>query len=526
MSQISEKLKESIDALSVEVPEGVETTLVLYTDGGVRPTNPGDGGWGIHGYLAKEKETKVGAGHPQDAPTFNGYLRKHESRNSKNPLDKEVDVLCYYDGVGALGNPITNNQAELYAMQKALELTLHVKPKNVVILSDSKYAVKGISEWLPGWIRKKWRKPDGTEYSNKEDWLRLKAIEDKVRETDAVITYRWVNAHKGETGNELADTYATVGVNKSRSGDYASEVSVSQPKGYWKNEVERSPLLDATNFYFVTNKEAQVKGKYFCGFHGADDDLLAVNSADSFYSVIELEEPNSLLEDLKTIAIDKVHERTGQSDCFMIGRLNNIFRPDFWDIATKFGKHAVSVPHPRNHSLISVIDDRTQIITDMRPPLAAWRALDDMTQLDNVFSRYKANDPTIIKTDITDLLYEKIPVKNKPDKTQLRKEHGMRFVKLNVELTYDLGNGELKADVTLVPGVSLLGRNSLRKLESANPKVTVITWKESDEAYRYATVIESDEGRGIWSNFYSNYRFLGNKINPSKRTTKTVTGVL
>lgn len=499
---------------STELPvvDNKDKTLIIYTDAGVRPTNPGHGGWGLHGYLAKDKESKVGAGHPTDLPSFKGYLKKHNNR------ENEVDVVEYYDALGPLGFPITNNVAEMTGIQKGLELALKINPAKLRIISDSKYAVNGISQWVDGWIKKKWRKPDGSEYSNKEEWLHIKEIEAKVKELGIDIEYQWINAHKGDTGNELADTYATIAVNKSRNAEYDSELNITEPKGYWKNEVEKNALLDATNFYFVSNRKAQIPGKYFCGIHGKDDDLLAVNSSDTSYSIVQLNEPEPILEKIKEISIDKVEKRSGDEKCFMIGRLNEIYKGSFYSIFNKFGKHSVIAPNPVKNTLVSVIDGSTQIVTDMRPPLAAWRALDDMTLLDTVLERYKAKDPLIIETDITDILYEKTLVK-KQEVLVLKKEYGTGFNKLETEVIYNLGKENINTIISLVPGVSMPSRNSLKRLELDNPRISVITWKESDEAFRYATVVVTDKGIGIWSNFYANYRFLSTKI-VNNTTTK------
>ena len=39
--------------------------IILYTDGGVRPRNPGPGGWGLHGYTYQNTEPKKGTGNPE-----------------------------------------------------------------------------------------------------------------------------------------------------------------------------------------------------------------------------------------------------------------------------------------------------------------------------------------------------------------------------------------------------------------------------------------------------------------------------
>jgi hypothetical protein len=57
-------------------------------------------------------------------------------------------------------------------------------------------------------------------------------------------------------------------------------------------------------------------------------------------------------------------------------------------------------------------------------------------------------------------------------------------------------------------GIDLLDRNSLRKLEELNPKVTVVTWKTGDNVFQYATVIEAGDDIGIWASVNSNIRVV------------------
>src|SRR5690606_11988953 len=53
----------------------------------------------------------------------------------------------------------TNNRM---ALRSAIEpLKLLRRPCRVVFTSDSQYLVKGMAEWVPGWIRRGWRRRNG-----------------------------------------------------------------------------------------------------------------------------------------------------------------------------------------------------------------------------------------------------------------------------------------------------------------------------------------------------------------------------
>ena len=62
----------------VEKPE--VDGIIYYTDGGVRPTNPGHAGYGFHGYTYKVEELKKGTGCPNYNLTANGYIEKAASK--------------------------------------------------------------------------------------------------------------------------------------------------------------------------------------------------------------------------------------------------------------------------------------------------------------------------------------------------------------------------------------------------------------------------------------------------------------
>jgi len=69
-------------------------------------------------------------------------------------------------------------------------------------ISDSEYLVKGIREWLPGWVAKGWRRQGGP-IENLELWQELHAA---LRLHDA--RWGWVRGHKGHAKNEFANDLA------------------------------------------------------------------------------------------------------------------------------------------------------------------------------------------------------------------------------------------------------------------------------------------------------------------------------
>ncbi len=65
-------------------------------------------------------------------------------------------------------------------------------------------AAAGITEWLPGWIAKGWRKGDKKPVENRDLWERL------IGQTEGLaVDWCWVRGHDGNEWNERADQLAT-----------------------------------------------------------------------------------------------------------------------------------------------------------------------------------------------------------------------------------------------------------------------------------------------------------------------------
>ena len=93
---------------------------------------------------------------------------------------------------------------ELTAVIQALESLKRTVP--VAIYSDSSYVVKGMTEWLPNWQKRNWKRSGG-ELKNEDLWRLLADISGKFD-----IKWYWVKGHVGNTNNERADRLATAAI--------------------------------------------------------------------------------------------------------------------------------------------------------------------------------------------------------------------------------------------------------------------------------------------------------------------------
>ncbi|MGM0664585.1 MAG: ribonuclease HI [Thermodesulfobacteriota bacterium] len=95
----------------------------------------------------------------------------------------------------------TNNRMEMRAVIEALSLL--PGPFRVRIITDSDYVVKGMTQWLPGWIQRNWVNAQKKPVLNRDLWERLLELS-RPHE----IEWRWVRGHDGHEENERCDRLA------------------------------------------------------------------------------------------------------------------------------------------------------------------------------------------------------------------------------------------------------------------------------------------------------------------------------
>lgn len=144
------------------------SSVTVYTDGGADP-NPGPGGWGV--VLLHPASGRV------------------EERSGGEPHT-------------------TNNRMELTAAICALEA---LKERcRVHLFTDSQYLRRGVTEWLPGWAERGWRRKAG-ELQNADLWRRLAELAARHE-----VRWEWLKGHAGNRHNERADELATAAIAEQR----------------------------------------------------------------------------------------------------------------------------------------------------------------------------------------------------------------------------------------------------------------------------------------------------------------------
>ena len=141
-----------------------EPEVILFTDGACSG-NPGPGGW--------------------------GFILRHPKSG------KEIERS------GGEANT-TNNRMELIAVIEGLKAL--TRPSFVELVSDSKYVLQGIEEWMSAWKKRGWKRKEGNQLKpvkNVELWQELDALIAGHR-----VRFTHVRGHIGHPENERCDQLA------------------------------------------------------------------------------------------------------------------------------------------------------------------------------------------------------------------------------------------------------------------------------------------------------------------------------
>ncbi|XP_008504412.2 ribonuclease H1 isoform X1 [Calypte anna] len=106
----------------------------------------------------------------------------------------------------------TNQRAEIHAACKAIEQAKSQNIKKLIIYTDSKFTINGITSWVDNWKTNGWRTSSGGSVINKEDFERLDNLSKGIE-----IQWMHVPGHAGFQGNEEADKLAREGASKQMS---------------------------------------------------------------------------------------------------------------------------------------------------------------------------------------------------------------------------------------------------------------------------------------------------------------------
>ena len=99
----------------------------------------------------------------------------------------------------------TNNRMELTAVIRGLEALK--RPSSVIIHTDSRYVMDGVTQWMPKWKKNGWKTSDKKPVKNEDLWRELDQLCARHE-----IKWRWVRGHSGHVENERADALARAAI--------------------------------------------------------------------------------------------------------------------------------------------------------------------------------------------------------------------------------------------------------------------------------------------------------------------------
>ena len=158
----SSKPRRTAKKLPGTMPEALPGETLIWTDGACQG-NPGPGGWAA--VLVDDAGREVDERSGGSAQTTNNIM----------------EMTAALEGMRALP-----------------------ADSAVVVVTDSRYLLDGITSWMAGWKRRGWKTAGGDPVKNKQLWIDLEA----ETERHASVRWHWVKGHIGNRLNERADELA------------------------------------------------------------------------------------------------------------------------------------------------------------------------------------------------------------------------------------------------------------------------------------------------------------------------------
>ncbi|XP_030577383.1 ribonuclease H1 isoform X2 [Archocentrus centrarchus] len=103
----------------------------------------------------------------------------------------------------------TNQRAEIQAACRALEQAKENNIEKLVLYTDSKFTINGVTSWVKNWKLNGWRLKSGGQITNKEDFVKLDRLNGQLE-----VVWMHIPGHAGYKGNEEADRLSREGAAK------------------------------------------------------------------------------------------------------------------------------------------------------------------------------------------------------------------------------------------------------------------------------------------------------------------------
>lgn len=478
---------------------------VLYADGSCRPQNPGYIGWGVHGYWYQETSEK-----PVNVDRFVVTSRGYLLNTDPAAVGQYVKPDQYVDAYGSSLHIASNNNAEIEALHYALTYVKGYKGVATVrVYTDSEYLCNCINDWCKRWSRSGWLKQDGTPVSNRKQLEPLYQLYKDLGQDGISVTLEWIRGHNEHVGNDRADMLAGIGSNCSKHNRLRNVTSVIPAAKFWKNTADRHPYLAARRLYFNSIAEHHGPGTYYLVSSAEDEGSEAKPSSSTGLAVVSVAQPDPIVEQV----MERQFSNSAGLNSIILMNLDELFGKNIYPWVKQYDYALMGLKNSHSMSLVN----RYPVTEEKMPAGLLFRTLENFEILEELLDQYKAHKlaaedvkPEIRLTgfpqpvrlfDVTDQFFHQVPYGNKGGtRPELLPVFVVGYKSMHLTISDHPDAGTLRVPYTL--GYDCLPRNQLKHLESQNPKIQLLTWI-SGSTLHYATIIDSDLGVGIWSNFFA-----------------------
>jgi len=176
IENLSEIIKvDKIGTDDFQIPEnvkGIDHQYIIYSDGACRG-NPGPGSYGL---IVQDSDENI---------LFESSEVFAETTNNR------MEMLGVINGFKLLG-------------QKMNKEGFSITKIKVLVVTDSKYVIDGVTKWMEGWKKAGWKRSNKKPPENVDLWKTMDLYKEKIGHLD----FEWVKGHAGHPQNEYCDQLA------------------------------------------------------------------------------------------------------------------------------------------------------------------------------------------------------------------------------------------------------------------------------------------------------------------------------
>jgi len=446
----------------------------VYCDGSAGPTNPGPTGYGVHITIADSKtKPKNVLGKYKLTPDGYKTTVDFKLRDDKTLLGLLhcVELYGYTDDTST-----TNNTAELDAVIesiskiKHIEKTIDMKIDKLDFKCDSTYVLNAANKIL----------------NNEMDLENVVANADRIKKlsesihsikNDYVVSFKKVNAHTDDLGNNRADMLANMGRMLRKKPNRANFNIYIGDSDFWKD-----PVVDADLYHFKQlfsfYPDVVTADRSYYGLNYKKESEIGKKMSYVSYTILKTKETNKVIFD----TIKTIRDVLGESYVPYIIRLKELLNKNILRDYLRY-KDDYLILSNNKYLTIKTIQGE-EVARELYPAGLSNIVQDKFLDYEKELHEYFKDDKVlpIDYIDITDMLY----TKDAKGKNILKKD--IKNDKFIIKTSYE------KTKINLVMKYDLPPRNTLRRLESKDPKaILMVTDKGGMIEYKILILLNNDD---------------------------------